>query len=124
MFGVHDEPVRVRHDGEVLAASARARARLMALKPVWTKNPPELERLMVKGPFRSPSGETEWMWIEVTSWEGRTIHGILQNDPYLVEGLRAGSRVAVEEGSVFDYIVHDADGGSEGNETAKFLTEE
>jgi uncharacterized protein YegJ (DUF2314 family) len=121
MFGAHDEVQRVEHDPELLAASARARAKLLALKPVWSKNPPELERLVVKGPFRMPSGGNEWMWVEVTSWEGTTLHGVLDNDPDQVEGLRAGSRVAVEESSVFDYIHEKADGGVEGNETAKLL---
>jgi uncharacterized protein YegJ (DUF2314 family) len=121
MFGTHDEIKQVKHDPALLAASARARAKLMALKPVWSKQPPELEKLMVKGPFRTPSGGNEWMWVEVTSWEGTTIHGLLQNDPYEVEGLRAGSRVAVEESSIFDYILRKADGGIEGNETAKLL---
>ena len=122
MFGAHDELKLVQHNPELLAASASARARLMVLKPLWSKKPPELERLMVKGPFRTPSGGNEWMWIEVTSWEGTTIHGLLQSDPYEVTGLRAGARVAVEESSVFDYILHKADGGTEGNETAKLLT--
>jgi uncharacterized protein YegJ (DUF2314 family) len=121
MFGAHDALTRVKHDPALLAASARARARLMALKPVWSKQPPELERLMVKGPFSTPSGGNEWMWVEVTSWEGTTIHGLLQNDPYEAEGLRAGSRVAVDESSVFDYILQKTDGGVEGNETAKLL---
>jgi uncharacterized protein YegJ (DUF2314 family) len=122
MFGAHDELTRVKHDPELIAASESARARLMKLKRRWSKKPPELERLMVKGPFRTASGGTEWMWVELTNWDGTTIHGLLQSDPYEVPELHAGARVAVEEASVFDYILYKADGGMEGNETAKLLS--
>lgn len=120
-FGATDSTKHIRHDGEVLAASAHARANLMKLKPRWTRARPELERLMVKGPFRIPSGGNEWMWLEVTSWEGTTIHGVLDNDPEQIPNLHAGARVAVEESSVFDYMLFLPDGGVEGNETANLL---
>jgi hypothetical protein len=40
-----------------------------------------------------------------------------------VPGLRAGARVEVEEGSVFDYLHSREDGTVDGNTTAKLLRE-
>ena len=75
---------------------------------------------MVKGPFRE-NGQTEWMWVEVTKWEGDIIEGILDNDPDFVKSVRAGSRVSVNVNEAFDYIFTHADGSQEGNETGKLL---
>jgi uncharacterized protein YegJ (DUF2314 family) len=61
------------------------------------------------------------MWVEVLRWEGKTIHGVLQNDPYDVPDMKAGARVDVSEDSIFDYIHRGADGGLEGNETGRLI---
>ncbi|NOU29352.1 MAG: DUF2314 domain-containing protein [Polyangiaceae bacterium] len=121
ILGAKDSIVGAKHDEKLLAASARARAELLALKPRFAKKMPDLERLMVKGPFVTSSGGNEWMWIEVVRWNGTKLEGILQNDPFEVPGLKKGARVSVEESSIFDYIYSHADGGVEGNETSKLL---
>lgn len=123
IFGSEDAVRHVEHDEAVLAESARARARLLALKPAWLKGHAPGEQLMVKAPFRTASAGTEWMWVEVTRWEGARIVGLLANDPFEVPGLRAGARVEVEEGSVFDYLHTREDGTEDGNTTAKLLRE-
>jgi uncharacterized protein YegJ (DUF2314 family) len=82
-----------------------------------------MEHLVVKGPFKTASGGTEWMWIEVVSWKGKTIEGILQNQPFDVPDLKVGARVQVEESAIFDYIWNRADGSVEGNETQSMLGE-
>lgn len=61
------------------------------------------------------------MWIEVVRWEGKKLKGILLNDPYEVDDLKAGARVEVDEDSLFDYSYRHADGTEEGNETTKIL---
>lgn len=121
ILGAHDSLVRTRHDPEILAASARARAKAIALKTRFASGAPQLEQLTVKAPFKTRSGGNEWMWVEVVRWNGSTIQGVLQNDPYEVPGLKAGARVEVEESSIFDYIYRRADGSAEGNETAALL---
>ncbi len=106
------------NDPEMLEARARAKKKLMLLKPRVTIGLPADEDLIVKGPFETVSGGTEWMWIQVTGWKGTRLEGILQNDPYEVAGLKRGARVAIEESTVFDYRYTRADGSEEGNETS------
>ncbi len=64
-----------------------------------------MKRLLVKAPFATRAGGNEWMWVEVVRWEGNRISGILENDSYQVEGLKAGARVEVDEASLFDYTL-------------------
>lgn len=121
LYGAEDQVVRIKHDQALLAESALARSRLLALKPAWLRGRRPGETLLVKGPFKTSAGGNEWMWVEVTRWEGTRITGLLANDPDDVPGLRAGATVHVEEGQVFDYLHQRADGSKEGNTTSKLL---
>jgi uncharacterized protein YegJ (DUF2314 family) len=121
ILGTKDDVVGTTHDDALLEASKRARQRAMLLKPKFANGPPDLEQLLVKAPFKTPAGDNEWMWIEVTRWSGGQIQGILQNEPVAPMDLESGARVAVPEASIFDYIYRHADGGVEGNETAALL---
>jgi hypothetical protein len=121
LFGSEDAIVHVEHARPLLAESAAARDRLLALKPRWLRERKPGEVLLVKGPFKTRSGGNEWMWVEVTRWEGTRITGLLANDPFEVPGLRAGATVHVEESKVFDYLLRRADGSEEGNTTSKLL---
>jgi uncharacterized protein YegJ (DUF2314 family) len=122
LFGAEDDGiVRVKHDAQLLAASRRAREKALSLKPRFEHGPPLGETLLVKAPFQTPQREHEWMWVEVTSWKGPTIAGILRNDPVEVPGLKAGARVEVQADQIFDYILKKRDGTIEGNETAKLI---
>lgn len=121
LFGVKDTITQQKHDEEMMALSNKAKNELAALAPHFKSGIPQLERLMVKAPFRTASGGNEWMWIEVTRWQGVQLEGILQNDPFEVPGLTAGARVKVEQGSLFDYIHIRADGTEVGNETGKLM---
>ncbi|MBI2390183.1 MAG: DUF2314 domain-containing protein [Deltaproteobacteria bacterium] len=123
IFGARDEMVQVDgSDGEIAAASARARAKLLTLKPAWSNGPPGLDDLIVKAPFQTPDGRSEWMWVEVTGWSGTKIKGILQNDAYEIPGLVVGTHVEVEESSIFDYMLKHPDGSIEGGETNALIT--
>jgi uncharacterized protein YegJ (DUF2314 family) len=57
----------------------------------------------------------------VTAWEGRTIKGLLKNEPFDIPDLHAGQVVEVDEEDVFDYIRQRPDGSREGNETAEII---
>jgi uncharacterized protein YegJ (DUF2314 family) len=121
-FGSKDEVARVTHDDELEEASRRARARLISeVKPRFTRGLADMEHLLVKAPFQIDGGGNEWMWIEVVSWQGKTIGGVLSSDPSFVKGLAAGDRVQTNEDDVFDYIYRRADGSVEGNTTADIL---
>ncbi len=122
IYGAHEAVVGIQNDdAELKAASMRARARVMKEKPRWTNGAPGLEHLLVKAPFATPKGNNEFMWIEVVTWKGKTIEGVLQNDAFEIPGLKTGTKVEVEEESIFDYLLRKADGTTEGNETAAVL---
>lgn len=121
LFGGHDSIVRVKHDQALLAASARARKKALSIGKRYAKGPPFGEQLLVKAPFETSDGGNEWMWVEVVSWNGDKIDGILQNDPFDVPTLKSGSRVAVKASEIFDYLLTKSDGSREGNETSALL---
>jgi uncharacterized protein YegJ (DUF2314 family) len=121
LFGLRDEVSMTTHDATVLAASERARAKAILLKPKFRKRPPEREHLRVKAPFKTTSGGNEWMWVEVVSWRGRKLEGFLDNTPDQVPSLKLGAKVTVNEAEIFDYIYTKADGTEEGNETQALM---
>lgn len=123
LFGAHDSIVNVQHDEELLATSERARKKALLIGKRYAKGPPFGEQMLVKAPFDTTAGGTEWMWVEVVSWNGNDIDGILKNDPFDVPSLKDGSRVEVQASKIFDYILKKKDGSSEGNETGKILEE-
>jgi uncharacterized protein YegJ (DUF2314 family) len=120
-FGSNDGISRVQHDEKLLAASARAKKKAFALRERFANRPPPVEMLQVKAPFGTPDGHQEWMWVEVITWKGDVIHGILNNDPFDIPTLKAGARVEVRADDIFDYIWTKADGTTEGNETGPIL---
>jgi uncharacterized protein YegJ (DUF2314 family) len=121
VYGSSEDIVYVKHDQQLEAASKQARDRLMKRKAHFEQGPPLGEELLVKAPFQTPDGGTEWMWVELVSWRGKVIHGILQNDPFDIPDLKAGARVEVAEDAIFDYIWRKADGTTEGNRTSALL---
>ena len=120
-FGWEDSVTPVQHDEELLAASQRARAKLPALRAEFENGLAPGDFILVKAPFPTPKGEQEWMWVEVASWKGSKITGLLQNEPYNIPHLHTGQNVEVSETDVFDYIRKSADGATEGNETGRLM---
>jgi uncharacterized protein YegJ (DUF2314 family) len=121
LFGTRDTLSYVRHDDAVRQASEAARARLPALREAFNKGLRPGEHMMVKAPFKTPEGGNEWMWVEVTAWDGSRIRGLLNNQPANVPGLHAGQMVEVSMEQVFDYLKRDGEGREEGNETGRLL---
>jgi len=117
-----DKPFQVEHDAALLRASARARKRMLALKPKFDAGFESEDQLMIKAPFTTSDGGNEWMWVEVTAWKGDIITGVLMNEPAAVPNLRAGARVTVATSRVFDYVYRHGD-AREGGETEKILKE-
>ena len=121
IFGASDAIAMVEHDEELLAASERARKKALSFRDRYQAGVPEGEQLLVKAPFKTPDGENEWMWVEVVSWKGNVISGILQNQPFNVPTLKSGSRVEVRADEIFDYTLTRRDGSHEGNETGRIM---
>ena len=79
------------------------------------------EYIEVKAPFATPDGNNEWMWVEITVWNGDTIKGLLKNEPYEIPTLHGGQIVEVKQQDIFDYIRRYADGKEEGNQTSAII---
>ncbi len=108
-------------DAELLAASAKAKQELAKLEKHFAGGVPDLEHLSVKAPFSTDDGGIEWMWVEVTQWNGAKMKGILQNAPRAIAGLQRGATVEVEVDALFDYIHSRGDGSSAGGTTNDIL---
>ena len=121
LFGSTDSIVNASaNDAELAAARTRARKAFFAQEARFRAGLAFKEHLLVKAPFVQ-SDQTEYMWVEVTSWGVHNMEGLLTSDPYYVKDLHAGSRVMVPLDEVYDYIFYHADGTEEGNETGKIL---
>jgi hypothetical protein len=102
LFGWEDSVSPVRHDDkELLEASRRARAKLPALRKAFNSGLAPGEFIQVKATFHAPDGENEWMWVEITSWKGNKIRGLLRNEPYKIPKLHGGQAVDVLEEDSF-----------------------
>ena len=121
LFGSVDSVQRVKHTNELLEASKAAGARLPALREAFNRGLQPGEYIQVKAPFATPDGGNEWMWVEVTSWNGDAISGLLKNEPANIPSLHGGQMVKVSQSKVFDFIRRAADGHEDGNETGKIL---
>ncbi len=121
LYGSTDEIQQVRSgNAEITAASKRARASFLTLKPHFEKGLEPNERLIVKYGF-PVNDSNEYMWIEVLKWEKSQLEGILLNDSYYDEKLREGKRVKIPADEIFDYLHYKPDGTEEGNETGKLI---
>lgn len=121
LFGSSDDLVKVTHDALLLNTSKKARQRLPELMKLFNDGLAPGSSILVKVQFKTIEGGNEWMWVEITKWESQSMTGILQNDPFEVKDLKAGSIVNINEDDIFDYIFYHPDGTFEGNETGKIL---
>ncbi|MBI4979683.1 MAG: DUF2314 domain-containing protein [Spirochaetes bacterium] len=122
-LGWEDSVTPVKHNERLITASSNARAKLPSLRLAFTRGLQPGEYIQVKAPFTTPDGGREWMWIEVTSWNGGGIKGLLRNEPMNIPSLHGGQMVSVRQEEVFDYIRHYPDGKEEGNTTGVIIQE-
>lgn len=120
-FGTVDALTMVKHNEAIEAASRAARRKLPDLRADFNAGLEPGEFIMLKAPFKTKDGGREFMWVEVMSWNGDRIKGLLKNEPEHVPELHAGQSVDIAEHDVFDFIRKRADGTSEGNETGKLI---
>jgi uncharacterized protein YegJ (DUF2314 family) len=123
-FGFKDSSQDVKHTDEILAARARAQKKFETFRPRFEKGLAPGERLLVKAGFDAVDGRKEWMWVEVNTWKGGDITGLLRNEPDFIPTLHAGATVKVKQAEIFDYINYKPDGSSEGNETGVLMSKQ
>src|SRR5581483_3896415 len=121
-YGWEDSIIPVEDDEESLAASRKAREKLPELRQAFSKGLQPGELIQVQAPFATPDGDSEGMWVEVTSWKGNKIKGLLQNAPFNVPTLHPGQMVEVREEDVYDYLHKYPDNHTEGNTTSEILS--
>jgi uncharacterized protein YegJ (DUF2314 family) len=121
LFGWEDAVAPVKHNEELLAASRRAKTKLPMLRKAFAEGLNPGEFIQVKVPFRTHDGGREWMWVEITAWDGNNIKGLLKNEPFNIPSLHGGQIVEVKQADVFDYIRRHPDGRQEGNETGAII---
>jgi len=62
------------------------------------------------------------MWIEVTTWDGNNIKGLLKNEPFNISRLAwAAKSLRSTSKDIFDYLRRHPDGRQEGNETSEII---
>lgn len=121
LFGWEDSVTPVKHNEELLAASRMAKQKLPMIRKAFVDGLDPGEFIQVKAPFKTPDGGQEWMWVEVSAWEGDNIKGLLKNEPFNIPSLHGGQIVKVKQEDVFDYIRRFPDGTEEGNETGGII---
>ena len=108
-------------DPELLAASARARARWPGVAARFARGLPFPQKLNIKRAFVMPGGKTEYMWISVTRRHGDLTEGVLINDAFDPAGPRAGLHVTSRDSDVYDYSIWSEGKELEGGETELIL---
>ncbi len=121
LLGTQRQVLDIDHNEELLTASARAREKLPALRDAFQRGLDPGEFITVKAPFATLGGGNEWMWVEVVSWHGEKISGVLRSEPRDIPSLVSGQTVKVDQKDVFDYIHSHPDGSEEGNETGRII---
>ena len=121
VFGWKDDLYKVSHEDELLAASERAKKRIAELSNTFTDEISAGHTLLMKGPFPTDSGGTEWMWIAVTGWKDGIVTGVPANKPYEINDLLEGAIVSFREADAFDYLLRRVDVTEEGNETSAII---
>lgn len=121
LFGDSERVKGIRHNAELAAASQSAQMKLAGLRAHFARGLQPGETIRVKVPFARPNGSSEYMWVEVSSWKGEKIEGMLRNEPLKIPGMRGGQVVQVRQDKVFDYLHSYPDGRQEGNTTSKII---
>lgn len=110
-------------DPRMMTAVSEARRRWPEFLEAFNRRKPS-QSFSVKMPFRDDlNGEAEFMWVEVISIDGNTIHGSLVNQPFFVRSVSMHDSVEVRLADLNDWIFTQ-DGKSVGGFTSEILDEE
>lgn len=104
-------------------AEARAAVRAAVAGPLrdaFARGLADSEVIAVSVPFRTRSGGTEYLWVEVDRWSEQGMGGRVATEPFDVNGLHKGDSVAINAADIYDYVWKKGDGSKEGNLTRPF----
>ena len=103
------EPVRYKvadHDPQMQAAVRSARQSLPQFIAAVKSPQPGQRDFEVKKPFRA-NGEVEHIWLAQVTYSGNRFHGVVDNVPQNIPGLKMGARVSVNPAEVTDWAYVD-----------------
>ncbi|HEX8694965.1 MAG TPA: DUF2314 domain-containing protein [Longimicrobium sp.] len=94
-------------DPAMLAAIDSARATIGELLSRIASPPATQTHLSVKVPLRE-GDDVEHMWLDSPRYDGRLLHGTLDNQPVVVHNVRPGDAVSVAPNEISDWMAIDA----------------
>lgn len=122
LFGNFDKIQFVKHNDLIEKESQNAKLKIPALFKKFKTGLPVNSSLYMKYHFTDNEGNSEYMWLEIIKWDTiETITGILSSTPYFLKNIKSGQKITKSTADMFDYILYNADGTQEGNETGKLL---
>jgi hypothetical protein len=122
LFGNFDKIQFVKHNELIEKESQNAKLKIPSLFKKFKAGLPINSSLFMKYQFTDNEGNSEYMWLEIIKWNTiETLTGILSSNPYLLKNIKSGEQIIKQSGDMFDYILYNADGTQEGNETGKLL---
>ena len=115
----------VKGDNETVEeAHRRAMAELPRIKARFQSGLLVGETLYVKQGFPVASGNSEYLWIVVNTWQRDTLQGQISNNSQMRPDLRAGQSVQLQDSDIFDWMVALPSGQMEGGYTTRALMQE
>jgi len=113
--GTKEKIVNLKKDDEMIQKfKDTAQQELPYLIEFMSKHNPKdtLYEYLVKTPF-AEKGESEHMWVQVTSFKNGYFSGQLSNEPAFVTNVKLGDKVKVAKEDVEDWILRDYETGTE-----------
>ncbi len=108
-------------DDAIAPYVAQARSTLPGIKQRFTKGLKQHEVLFVTIRLYGPDNKFEGVYLEVKTWKGTHISGLLATLPDLIKGHQIGEKIVAEEKDIYDWTISRPDGTEEGNFVGKFL---
>lgn len=107
-------------DSKIRPYIDQAKKTLPGVKERYLKGLPPRHSLSVTTRIYDKDGHMEQVFVQVKSWEGDTISGVLASE-INVKNHQKGETLQVPEKDVIDWTIINPDGSEEGNVVGKFL---
>jgi uncharacterized protein YegJ (DUF2314 family) len=105
--GVQPEVFRIEHKDEQMRKAVREARRTVGIFIAALKNPAKGQHdFEVKKPCLK-DGEVEHLWLSNVEFSGNRFHGIVDNHPKAIKGLKFGDRVSVNPSEISDWAFVD-----------------
>jgi uncharacterized protein YegJ (DUF2314 family) len=105
--GSHPEVFRIEHKDEQMHKAVREARRTVGTFIAALKNPAKGQHdFEVKKPCVK-DGEVEHLWLSNVEFSGNRFHGVVDNHPKTIKGLKFGDRVSVNPNEISDWAFVD-----------------